>query len=295
MPLGPADIVLGYTSMTRAASSSPPWRLTSATFEERCSAASAGGFAGIGILMSAYERARAAGLSDADMRSMLSEHRLVVAELEGEGLALCGPRGRNALTRELESVLQVADLFGVERIFLRGAPGYSTAEMSETLAAVGDRCASHGVIAALEFMDIPSLSGVPDVASAVDIVRGAERANCGVLIDVYHHVHGQGVNDWPSLEAVPGQLVAAVQISDSVVPRVVDDYLEATMFHRRAPGEGDVDLVRFVRVLDAIGAACPYSVELHPEEIAALPPVALGERLGTATRQVLAAARSHTV
>jgi hypothetical protein len=58
------------------------------------------------------------------------------------------------------------------------------------------------------------------------------------------------------------------------------------------PGEGDADLVRFVRTMDAIGASCAYSVEVISREIVELSPVELGERLGNASRRVLEAARA---
>jgi sugar phosphate isomerase/epimerase len=86
--------------------------------------------------------------------------------------------------------------------------------------------------------------------------------------------------------------VAAIEFSDFCIPRVADDYFEDTLHHRRAPGEGDADLVRFVRTMDAIGAKCPYTLEVISDEIVSLAPAELGERLGRTARSVLETARA---
>jgi sugar phosphate isomerase/epimerase len=64
------------------------------------------------------------------------------------------------------------------------------------------------------------------------------------------------------------------------------------MHHRLPPGEGDFDLIRFVRTMDAIGARAPYSVEVLSDDLMALPPEEVGRRLGNAARHVLERARA---
>ncbi len=286
MALGPDDLILGYMSMTHV---EPPWTFVGASFEDRCRAAAAGGFAGIGIVPSVYDDTQAAGLSDADMRSLLRESGVVLGEVEA-GIPMPAPSELDAYARDLEHVFEVATALGAERIFFVGAPGVSLADLSATFAQVCDWCAERDVIAALEFMDIPSLSAVPDAAAALEVVRGADRPNGGVLVDVYHQINGS--NDWSQLEALPGELVTAIQFDDTAIPRVDSDYLQDTLHHRRVPGEGDADVVRFVRTMDAIGARCPYSLEVISDELVRLAPVELGQRLGSATRAVLAQARA---
>jgi sugar phosphate isomerase/epimerase len=190
----------------------------------------------------------------------------------------------------LDHVLEIGDLFGTERILFVGGPGVSTEDLVDMFGWSCDRCAEQGRIATLEFMDEPSLSSVPDAASALRVVQAADRANGGVMVDVYHHISGS--NDWNQLESLPGDSVHGIQFDDLAIPRVGKDYLDDTLHYRRAPGEGDADVVRFVRTMDAIGARCPYSVEVISDEIVQLAPKELGERLGSASRRVFEAARS---
>ncbi|MBM4462561.1 MAG: hypothetical protein FJ012_04365 [Chloroflexi bacterium] len=53
-----------------------------ASFKELVEAGAAGGFHSISIRAHHYENARAAGLSDRDMRLMLEDHGLVITELD---------------------------------------------------------------------------------------------------------------------------------------------------------------------------------------------------------------------
>ncbi len=285
MALGPTDLVLGYMSMTQF---TPPWTFKGASWQDRCAAAAAGGFAGIGIVPSVYDEARAAGHSDADLRRALEAGDLVLAEIEAPA-AIPAPSERETFARELDHVLEIASLFGTERILLVGGPGVSPEDLAGTFAWACDRCAEQSLLATLEFIDEPSLSAVPDAASALRVVEAAGRENGGVMVDLYHHVNGP--NDWGQLEALPGDAVKGIQFDDAAIPRVSESYLDDTLHHRRVPGEGDADVVRFVRTMDAIGASCPYSLEVISDEIVQLAPQELGERLGSATRRIFEAAR----
>jgi sugar phosphate isomerase/epimerase len=276
----------------------PGWNFVGASFEDRCTAGAAGGFAAIGVVPSVYDEARAAGHTDDDLRAMLQDAGVVVAEIEGLtirgpnelGAQVEGPEDAGSNAVEFEHALEIADVFNVERMFFTAAPGVSLEQMAETFGWVCDRCGEHGLLAGLEFMNIPSISGLLNATDALQVVRTAGRRNGGMLVDVYHQVNGS--NDWNELESLSGDDVVGIQFDDTAIPRVVDDYLEDTLHHRRAPGEGDADLVRFVRTMDAIGARCPYSMEVISDEIVKLPPTELGVRLGNSARRVLEAARS---
>jgi sugar phosphate isomerase/epimerase len=170
------------------------------------------------------------------------------------------------------------------------ASGLSEREMIESFAWVCDRCAEHDMRVALEFVNNPLFSGLPDAPSALRVVQAAGRANGGLMVDAFHHFNG--TNDWTELESLPGELIVAIQLDDTPVPWVPDGHTEGTPRQRMVPGEGDADLVRFVRTMDAIGASCAYSVEVISREIVQLPPTELGQRLGNASRRVLDAARA---
>jgi hypothetical protein len=77
-------------------------------------------------------------------------------------------------------------------------------------------------------------SAIPDVATAVKLLRRTEVANVGLLIDVWHFYNAGGRLDEP----LPGG-AAAVQLNDG--PRVDRDYLRHARSARRLPGQGELD------------------------------------------------------
>jgi sugar phosphate isomerase/epimerase len=289
MTLGRDDLVLGYMTMTRNETPADgSWRFTNAPFEDRCAAAVAGGFAALGIVPSVYEDARAAGLLDADLRAMLRDAGLVVSEVEMQH-QIPGPSRHDELAAEVEYTLSVAAVFDAPRIFVVGGADVPPDELVGPFGWICDRCAQDGRVVALEFMQIPELSQIPDARTALRVVEAAGHDNGGLKVDIYHQINGS--NDWSQLEEVPGDRVICIELNDFSIPRVGRNYLDDTMHHRLAPGEGDADVVRFVQTMDAIGATCPYTLEVISDELVALPAAELGERLGNATRRVFDAAR----
>jgi sugar phosphate isomerase/epimerase len=81
-----------------------------------------------------------------------------------------------------------------------------------------------------------------------------------------------------------------VQLNDAPAQPGADLVAE-TLAARLVPGEGEIPLVRWLRILDAIGSRAPLGVEVFSEKLDALPPLEVGRRCGEAARALLAAAR----
>ena len=64
----------------------------------------------------------------------------------------------------------------------------------------------------------------------------------------------------------PAPLILAVQINDGP-GRAEDDLLEATLHHRRLPGQGDFDLVGYLGALREAGVVAPVGVEVFSDEL----------------------------
>jgi len=289
--LGPQDLVLSSMSLARVERGSAagvPLSVVRAPLEDRCVAAAAGGFAGLGIGPQIYDNERRLGRSDQDIAAMLASYGLVLSELD-TAIGLAGPAEMERLRPTVDYLLHITSALRAEQVYIIASPGVPTDELAAGFAWMCDLFAQYGARVGIEFMDLPQLSGLPDAQAALEVVLAAGRDNGGVVVDAYHQVNG--TDDWTQLEHLPGDRVIGVQLSDCAVPRQSPDYLEDTMHNRRLPGDGDVDLVRFVRIMDAIGASCPYSLEVISEELSALPAARVGELLGSATRQIFDIAR----
>jgi sugar phosphate isomerase/epimerase len=271
--LGPSDLVLCAGTLPRA------------TFRDRVAAAAAGGFGGISLWTRCYERDRAAGTTDAEMRDLLAAHRLCVTEIEAVSDALSDPATvRDAGAREL-ACYAIADAVGGGSITLveGGGPPLDVARAADAFAVVCARASAHDLRVQVE----PWPGSRLDVATAIALLRTAP-PNGGILADSWHLTRTAG---GPALLAAARDVrILAVQMSDGTL--VQDgEYLDETMHRRRVPGDGEFDLEGFVRLLDAQGSRAPIGVEVLSDALAVLPATEVGRRVGAAARRIVERAR----
>ncbi len=280
--LGPHDLVL--------CSGSFGWQVPLA---DRIRAASRAGFRGLSVWARDYEQARASGLSDADLRTLLGDYGVEVAELDGAWSWLPGADRRvppeedpaGFFRAREDDLYRVADAIGGRSLNAIDAFGgdWALDAAAEAFAALCDRAADHGLLVHLEFLP---WTRVPDVATAWEIARRAERANAGIVLDSWHFFRGNP--DWATLATLPGERVTAVQLSDAPA-RPGSDPIAETLHERRLPGEGDFDLPRLVAALRAIGARAPLGVEVFSDALHALEPQEVARRAEEAMERLLAA------
>ena len=274
--LGPGDLVLC------------PGTLPRATFRARAAAAAAGGFSGIGLWLPHRRRAHAEGLSDADLRTILADHALVVTDVEA--ITDFGPCFRGGADAAREPTVRERDAYEVAAAV--GATTVTVAEGAGEPMPVGpaadafgrlcDRAAGHGLDVAIEFWPHSAI----DAPRAGAIVAAAGRPNGGLLVDTWHAHHDPLAGE--ALRRAPR--VKSVQVAD-VGSEAFTDYMTATMHARCLPGDGVADLVGWIRLLDAVGARAPLGIEILSDTLHALPPEEAARRAGQAMRGLLAAAR----
>ena len=282
-PFGRNDLIASHYTLAGAWIGEP----VRFTFAERVAAAAAAGFAGIGLLADDYAACRASGLSDADLRAILDDQGVRVAELEFVfGWARDDERATWARRVE-DQLYAAADALGARHLNVgdiepAGDPPPLDA-MVERFAALCDRAAAHGLGVAIEFLP---WTDIPDVRTAWEIARRAGRPNGGLLVDAWHYFRGAD-ND-AALRRVPAARIVAVQLDDADAPSGAP--YEDTL-RRRLPGEGTFDLVGLVRLLDDMGVEAPLSVEIISPEHATLPVADAARRAHDAARAVVSRAR----
>lgn len=271
--MGPDDLIMSALTVTTS------------DFRVRVEAAAGAGYTGIGMRPSFYEQARSEGATDAQLRAILDDHGVQVAELEVlGGWAQGGEVGAKSRAYE-ERLFEIADALGGRHLIANSELEAPLEVTAERFSALCDRAAAYGLLVGIEFLPWTSL---PDVATAWDIVRTADHPNGGILVDTWHHYRGSADDD--RLRAVPGEKVVAVHFNDADA-EPVGDLLDDTLHRRRIPGRGAFPLVEFVRILDGMGVGVPYSVEVISDELAALPPAEAARLTAEGTRTVLAKAR----
>lgn len=238
-----------------------------ASFAERVDAAAAAGYAGIGLRPTHYKKARAAGLSDADMAAMLAAAgvRLVEVGFVADWWE-SGERVERSRAYE-RTLFELADTFGARHLVLISGPtGAGTEALAERFAGVCDRAAEHGLKVAVEPLPWTDMH---DLATVGEILALAGRPNGGVVLDAWHYHRGGSTPDM--LRALAPEQVVTLQLSDGSYARVGTD-LEDT-FHRRVlPGQGDFGIPGFLALVSSLGIDCPLGVEVLNDGLRALPP-----------------------
>jgi sugar phosphate isomerase/epimerase len=259
-----------------------------ASFQQRLEAASAGGYAGIGLRPSHYQAARAQGWTDTNLRRMLEERGLEVVEIGFlAGWWETGELAARSRAYE-EQLYRLKESLGGRHMMLIGGPLREPVGLvAERFAAVCDRALDHGLLVGLEFLP---WTDTADAGRAWQIAKAACRPNGGVVLDTWHHFRGSADNDL--IRAIPAGRVVAIQFSDGERQRVGTD-LEDTFKRRRLPGEGDFDLQSFLATVTSMGVTAPIGVEVLSDELRQLGPQESARRAADATRQVLAAQASR--
>lgn len=256
---------------------------------ERIEIAAEAGYVGLGLRPEDYTIALGKGLTDRDLRAMLEAHGLKVVELQSvHGWAgSAADRARGELIEQ--GCYRVADALGADYMMVSNTTLEGDLDAAtERFAAICARAAEHGLIVALEYLP---WGPVPDACTAWQVVSTSGAANAGILVDSWHHF--RGANDQRQLRDVPAERIVAVQIDDART-EVRGTLYDDTRNERLNPGEGDFDLVGFVRLLDELGVDRPYSVEVLSRAQRALPPRDAAIVSAEATWRLLAEARGLT-
>jgi sugar phosphate isomerase/epimerase len=263
-------------------------------FRSRVAAAAAGGFDHLSLWGRDYQDARNEGLTDRDLRAILDDHGVSLAELDPAWWWLPGAAEVHiAPEHDTERIFSfgeaelfaIADALGarsLNAVDVFGGP-WSLDDAAESFAALCRRAAEHGLLVQLEFLP---WSKIPDLEAAWSVVREAGAPNGGLTVDAWHYFRS-GSAAGGMLRAVPGERIVGVQLCDA--PAVAEaNPLHATLHERLLPGQGELDLAGLLADLQATGTTAPLGVEVFSDVLAQLRPEEVGRLAGAALRSLLA-------
>lgn len=257
--------------------------VTGADFAQLLAAAAAGRFDAVSLFPALYEQARAGGAASADLRRMLADHGLCIAELDPllnwvPGYEFPVQTAMGVVAED--DFYRIADALGARSLNVVWALPDRVPEalLVESFAGVCDRAARHGLLVHIEFIPWAQIG---DIATALRIVQQADRPNGGVLFDSWHHFRG-GFDD-AQLAALPLDRVFAIQLNDA--PAAAEsDVVDETMRRRLLPGDGAIPLPRLVGALAAGGCTAPLGIEIFSSALQQRPPVEVGRIAGERLR-----------
>ena len=131
---------------------------------------------------------------------------------------------------------------------------------ADDLAELGEIAAAYGVRVGYEALAWGR--HVNDHRDAWEIVRRADHAHVGLILDSYHTM-ARGI-DPESIRSIPGDRIFFLQLADA--PAIDMDLLYLSRHFRNMPGEGDLDLRRFMEAVAATGYDGPLSLEIFNDQ-----------------------------
>jgi sugar phosphate isomerase/epimerase len=125
----------------------------------------------------------------------------------------------------------------------------------DELAVLTDLAADRGIVTSVE--PVPGLA-IADLPTAMAAVEHVGRDEISLLIDTMHVARsGAGADD---LRSLPAERIGHVQLSDVPLRSTREyHYAEEAMYHRMAPGEGELPLAE---MLAALPADCVVRLEV---------------------------------
>ena len=265
------------TSTRRTSCSASSACQSTTTLAERAEAAQGAGYDGMGL--------RVRDAPDIDLGLLvdtLAEHDLVLSELEGcPGWGTTGTAFDECRLLE-EGAYRVADATGARHMQVWGSYEGDLNDAAKAFGDICDRAADHGMLIALEFLPF---TNVPDARTGMEIVERAGRPNGGLCASTSGTTSGEPTPSsscWPSRPSA----WSGVQFDDGATVPVNPDYYDDCRFNRVPPGEGDFDLVTFLRTLREIGADAPIAVEVLSDKLEGRSAADVANELMEATRKV---------
>jgi sugar phosphate isomerase/epimerase len=265
---------------------------TGITFRERLAATQAGSFTGLSLWGRDYQVARDEGLNERDIRLLLADHGLSVAELDPAWWWLPGASdihippehdGERIFGFGEPELFAVADAIGARSLNAVDVFGgtWSLDQAAGAFAGLCDRAGEHGLLVHLEFLP---WSRIPDLATAWQVVREADRPNGGLMLDAWHYF--RSAPDGALLRSIPGASILGLQLCDAPAAAEANP-LHATLHERLLPGDGELPLAALLADLRATGTTAPVGVEVFSDALSALPPEEAGRLAGQSLRAVL--------
>lgn len=259
------DVALVATCWTTAGSAGPLIGNDLSEFRllDRITAAAGAGYAGFGLLL---EDLRVVEKTDgwSQVRDHLRASGIEHVEIEMlNDWFRTGPARRKS-DQDRAHLLRAARFFRPRHVKVGGsidAEPLDVAVVGDALASVCDDFAEAGCAVAFEIMPH---GNVNTIEKGVAIVDRADRANAGLMLDLWHITRSPSSID--EIAALPGHYVLGVELDDGPAEALGDDLLYETLHCRELTGEGGMDVEGFVAAVRATGFSGPWGVEIISDE-----------------------------
>jgi len=231
-------------------------------FKERVERVARAGFRGFGLWHADLEHVQQK-YSLREMRRILDDNGMRHVELEFlADWFLDGERKKQSDIRK-RKLLEAAEALCAYHVKV-GDFFQETCAMDrlvESFALLCKEAAERGTKIGFELMPFAMIRTLDE---SLAMVEGAGAPNGGIAFDMWHIAKLR--IPYQEIARVPLQYVISVELNDGTLEAPWSLH-EDTINHRRLCGDGEFDVKGFVRVLQKIGYAGPWGVEVLSEEL----------------------------
>ena len=254
-------------------------------FRDRVEMAHKVGFRGVGFIhadiMAVAER-----LGFPTMKQILDDNGMKYVEVEiiGDWFTDGEKRKQSDLVRR--DLLVAAEALDASHIKIgadidnEGGNVWPMDQMIRELKVLAGEAADAGTRLALELMPFSNLRSIDQ---GLELIGGAGASNAGIMLDVWHLARGN--IDFEQIRTMPPETIFWVEVDDAR-PEVEGTLYNDTVHNRELPGEGSLDIQKFLKAVRATGYGNPFGVEILSREHRSRPLAEQAQRAyDTAMRQ----------
>jgi sugar phosphate isomerase/epimerase len=261
------ELIAAYFTISGDVYPFGPTEISPFSFKDRVEAAAEAGYKGLGLvhpdLMATVDR-----YGYKEMRTILEANGIKHFEVEfltdwyktGEKLRLSN--------KMRDEMFEVASEVGIRTIKVAPGVGEDEADvplMADKFGELADSAKAHNTALMLEIMPF---SNVRTIDTALGIVQGANRDNAGLCLDIWHLARGNV--DFSEISKIPLKFIKGIELDDADKYAVEPLWMD-TISRRRLPGEGVLDIAKFVSEVKKTGYEGPWGVEILSESFRKLP------------------------
>ena len=113
------------------------------------------------------------------------------------------------------------------------------------------------------------MTNIDNFAIAIEIIERADKENGGICFDSWHLT--RSTNDIQDIKRIPQDKIFATQWNDGPLKKQHTDYYTDTLSTRVPPGEGEFELIAFIKALHEVGCEAPIGLEVPSTDLWAIP------------------------